>query len=236
MKKRVGNKISAENANWSFSGKTPKNFDEHINKSIPLYKWTHQIGLEVADFFLANNSLTYDIGCSTGVFAKKLSERTKNKKVKIIGIDEIPEMIKKAKYNCKKNKNINLYKADITKITLKKNNLTTSFFTMSFIKPSKRQIIFNKVFKSLNWGGGFLFFDKVRAPDARFQDYINHAFMNFKLESFNPEEVVAKSNSLIGVMEPFSTNRNIDLLKRAGFVDICPVSQLLCFEGLLAIK
>ena len=61
MKKRVGNKISAENANWSFSGKTPKNFDEHINKSIPLYKWTHQIGLEVADFFLANNSLTYDI-------------------------------------------------------------------------------------------------------------------------------------------------------------------------------
>ena len=50
MKKSV-NKISAENANWSFSLKTPKNFDTHINKSIPLYKWTHQIGLEVADFF-----------------------------------------------------------------------------------------------------------------------------------------------------------------------------------------
>ena len=98
MKKKVGNKILAENANWSFSGKTPKNFDQHINKSIPLYKWSHQIGLELADFFLANNSLAYDIGCSTGTFAKKLSERTKNKKVKIIGIDEIPEMIKKAEF------------------------------------------------------------------------------------------------------------------------------------------
>ena len=237
MKKKVGNKISAENANWSFSGKTPKNFDKHINKSIPLYKWTHQIGLEVADFFLTNNSLTYDIGCSTGVFVKKLSERTKNKKVKIIGIDEIPEMIKKAKYNCKKNKNINLYKADITKIKLRKNNLTTSFFTMSFIKPSKRQIVFNKVFKSLNWGGGFLFFDKVRAPDARFQDMMSQIYNEFKSsQGFTPGEILSKSSSLKGVLEPFSSKANIMLAKRAGFKDVMTVFKFLNFEGFLTIK
>ena len=237
MKKKVGNKISAENANWSFSGKTPKNFDTHINKSIPLYKWTHQIGLEVADFFLTNESLSYDIGCSTGIFVKKLSERTKNKKVKIIGIDEIPEMIKKAKYNCKKNKKIKLFKADVTKINLKKNNFTTSFFTMSFIKPAKRQIVFNKIFKSLNWGGGFLFFDKVRAPDARFQDMMVQIYNEFKIsQGFTSDEILSKSSSLKGVLEPFSSKANIMLAKRAGFKDVMTVFKFLNFEGFLAIK
>ena len=45
-----------------------------------------------------------------------------------------------------------------------------------------------------------------------------------------------KANSLIGILEPFSSQGNIDLLKRAGFKDICTVSKLLCFEGFLAIK
>ena len=35
---------------------------------------------------------------------------------------------------------------------------------------SKRQKLFDKIFDSLIWGGDFLFFEKVRAPDARFQD------------------------------------------------------------------
>ena len=75
MKKKVGNKIKAENANWSFSGKTAENFDSHINKSIPLYLWIHEIGLQLSDFFLTNETIAYDLGCSTGAFLKKLSIR-----------------------------------------------------------------------------------------------------------------------------------------------------------------
>ena len=237
MKKKVGNKIKAENANWSFSGKTADNFDIHINKSIPLYLWTHEIGLQLSDFFLTNNSIAYDVGCSTGSFLKKLSVRVKNKKVKLIGLDEIPEMIFKAKKNCKKFNNIKLIKADINKIKLEKNNLTTSFFTMSFTKPAKRQLIFNKIFKSLNWGGGFIFFDKVRAPDARFQDMMSQIYNEFKIsQGFTSDEILSKSSSLKGVLEPFSSNANILLAKRAGFKDVMTIFKFLNFEGFLAIK
>lgn len=237
MKKKVGNKIKAENANWSFSGKTAENFDNHINKSIPLYLWTHEIGLQLSDFFLTNETIAYDVGCSTGSFLKKLSVRVKNKKVKLIGLDEIPEMILKAKKNCKKFNNIKLIKTDINKIKLKKNNLTTSFFTMSFIKPAKRQLIFNKIFKSLNWGGGFLFFDKVRAPDARFQDMMSQIYNEFKIsQGFTSDEILSKSSSLKGVLEPFSSNANILLAKRAGFKDVMTIFKFLNFEGFLAIK
>lgn len=237
MKKKVGNKLLAENANWSFSGKTANNFDAHINKSIPLYLWTHEIGLQIADFFLTNNSIAYDIGCSTGAFLKKLSERVKNKNVKLYGIDEISEMIIRAKKNCKSNKNVKLIKANLLKKKLVKNNLVTSFFTISFIKPSKRQFAFKKIFSSLNWGGGFLFFDKVRAPDARFQDMMTQIYNEYKIaQGFSSDEILSKSSSLKGVLEPFSSDTNIMLAKRAGFKDIMTVFKFLNFEGFLAIK
>ena len=51
-----------------------------------------------------------------------------------------------------------------------------------------------------------------------------------------PDEIIAKAKSLKGVLEPFSTQGNLDLLKRAGFVDIITIFKYLCFEGFLAIK
>jgi len=37
-------------------------------------------------------------------------------------------------------------------------------------------------------------------------------------------------------LEPFSEAANIDMLKRAGFVDILSVYKWICFEGFVAIK
>ena len=98
MKKRkkrltVGNLIKTSEANWSFSGNTHKNFDNHIKKSIPLYDLSHEIGIKISDFFLPNGSKFYDLGCSTGTFIKKLAIRHKKKKIKIYGIDEVKQMV-----------------------------------------------------------------------------------------------------------------------------------------------
>ena len=86
-------------------------------------------------------------------------------------------------------------------------------------------------------GGAFLMFEKVRANDARFQDMMTQIYMDYKIkQGFNEKEIIQKSRSLKGVMEPFSTKGNYDLLKRAGFKDIITVFKYLCFEGILAIK
>ena len=50
------------------------------------------------------------------------------------------------------------------------------------------------------------------------------------------KEIINKSRSLKGVLEPFSDRGNTDLLKRAGFKDIITVFQWLCFKGYLCIK
>ena len=49
-------------------------------------------------------------------------------------------------------------------------DMIASMFTMQFILPKHRQKIYDKIYKSLNWGGAFVLFEKIRGNDARFQD------------------------------------------------------------------
>ena len=241
MKKRkkrltVGNLIKTSEANWSFSGNTHKNFDNHIKKSIPLYDLSHEIGIKISDFFLPNGSKFYDLGCSTGTFIKKLAIRHK-KKIKIYGIDEVKQMVFSAKKRNKKFRNVKILKQDITKINLKEISFISSFYTIQFIRPSKRQKLFDKIFDSLIWGGGFLFFEKVRAPDARFQDITTSLYNDFKQDQgFSSEEILSKTKSLKGILEPFSSKANKLMLKRSGFKDFLTIFKFNNFEGILAIK
>jgi tRNA (cmo5U34)-methyltransferase len=111
------------------------------------------------------------------------------------------------------------------------------YYTVQFIDPSVRQELMDKLYASLNWGGALLLFEKVRGSDARFQDILTTLYTDYKLrKGYTPEEIISKTRSLKGVLEPFSTQGNIDMLKRAGFVDINTVQKYLCFEGFLAIK
>ena len=237
MQKKFINNINYDNASWSFDGKTAKNFDKHINNSIPHYNSMHDIALKFSDFFLSEKTYIYDIGCSTGTFVKRLNERHNIKKHNIIGVDVIKKMCIMAKKNNKNYKNVKIINSKIENLKLKNSLLITSFFTMQFIHPSRRQKIFNKIFNSLHWGGGFMLFEKVRYPDARFQDMVSQVYLDFKLEQgFRSDAIINKSRSLKGVMEPFSSAGNMQLLKRAGFKDIVTIFKFACFEGILAIK
>ena len=123
------------------------------------------------------------------------------------------------------------------KIKLEKADLITSCYTVQFINPKHRQKLINKIYKSLNWGGAFILFEKIRASDARFQDIFAQIYLEFKLKNkFSTHEVINKQKSLKGVLEPFSEYGNLGLLKRAGFKDIIPIFQWFNFKGFLCIK
>ena len=116
-------------------------------------------------------------------------------------------------------------------------DLIVACYTLQFVAPRVRQQVFTKIHAALNWGGGFLLVEKVRAPDARFQDMMSTLYTDYKLEQgYTGDEIVAKTRSLKGVLEPFSSAGNLGLLERAGFVDVTSVFKYLCFEGFLAIK
>ncbi|GGY44547.1 methyltransferase domain-containing protein [Parvularcula lutaonensis] len=233
----VDEHIEADNARWSFGGSVPDHFEDHIGKSVPHYRAGHDMVAAISDFFIHEGSTAYEIGCSTAALCRRIAEQNEGRNFKIVGLEIEPNMVSVAKERTKDYANIEVRQADILSEELEPADLIVSYYTVQFIQPALRQQVIDKIYKSLNWGGAFIMFEKVRGPDARFQDMVSSLYVDFKLQNgFSEAEIVNKTRSLKGVLEPFSTQGNIDMMNRAGFVDIMTVFKHICFEGFVAIK
>ncbi|MEU9506726.1 methyltransferase domain-containing protein [Micromonospora sp. NPDC048170] len=234
----VGQGIVTVNAGWNFSGQVAQSFPEHVRRSIPSYEAGHRLVAEISDFFVRPDSVVYELGTSHGELLCALAERHRQRpETRWIGIDNEPDMVAKARTVAAGLDNVVVENADIVEYELVKTDLVVSYYCLQFIAPKHRQRVVDRIYDALNWGGAFIWFEKVRGSDARFQDLFSLLYTDFKLDQgFTADEVLAKSRSLKSTLEPFSSTGNLDLLKRAGFVDITPVFRHLCFEGVLAIK
>ena len=231
---KVDKKIKTQRSNWKFDKSVVKNFDKHINQSVPFYKISHDLTLKLTDFFLKKKSVCYDLGCSTGILLKEIDKRHNSKNINFFGFDQSKAMLKIARKGKHK---ISFINQDLEKIKFKKSDLVISLYTIQFLQPKYRQELFKKIYSSLNWGGAFIYFEKIRGNDARFQDILNFLYFDFKQEQgLSPINILNKEISLRSVLEPYTIDANLGFLKRAGFKDIMPIAQYLCFKGFLAIK
>jgi tRNA (cmo5U34)-methyltransferase len=235
---KVGHNIEANNASWNFGGDVPDNFVAHIRQSVPLYDEGHELVCELSDYFVSSASVVYEIGVSTGELLHRLATRNRLKREsRWVGIDIEPAMVAKARSHCADLPNVAIVEDDARVFAFEKADLIVAYYTMQFIPPRDRQALFDRIYQALNWGGAFIMFEKVRGPDARFQDIMVGLYNEFKLrQGFSADEVLTKTRSLKGILEPFSTEGNLGLLGRAGFVDIASIMKYVCFEGFLAIK
>jgi tRNA (cmo5U34)-methyltransferase len=204
---------------------------------VPLYNEGQDLICGLSDFFVQDSSVCYELGSSTGVLSAKLARRHARMGARFIGIETVPEMIEQARVECGDLPNLTFVQDDINVHPYDTSDLIVSFCTIQFVPPYQRQALFDRLYQSLNWGGALLIYEKVRAPDARFQDYMSAMYVDYKLErGYSPDEIIGKARSLKRVQEPFSTQGYLDMFKRAGFVDVMSVIKWVCFEGFLAIK
>jgi len=233
----VGEGITAADAAWSFSGPVAETFSTHIERSVPLYREGHNLICKVSDFFVNEGSVCYEIGISVGDLIQKLAAHCPKKNVKWIGLDAEKEMIKKARKNLGGLSNVELLVEDVNLFEFDASDFIVSYYTIQFIHPKYRQKLVNKIYASLEWGGAFVFFEKIRGNDARFQDVLTALYAEFKIDNgYSSEQLLNKSRSLKGILEPFSYRGNMELLNRAGFQDIQIIMSHTCFQGYLAIK
>ncbi len=229
--------IEAANSAWTFDDIAGK-FDEHIASSVPLYRQGHRLIAELAPFFLPKEGQVIEVGCSTGNLAATLLHNNAGREdIHYLGIDPVPSMLEQAQAKLAHDSRASFQCIDLLGAELPAADLLIAYYTMQFIPPSVRQQAYDKLYNSLQWGGALVLFEKVRAPDARFQDIASQLYSDYKLDNgFSEEAIINKSRSLKGVLEPFSTQGNLDLLARAGFTDVMTLAKWVNFEGFLAIK
>lgn len=235
---KVGQEIQTERAGWTFGGNVADTFVDHVRQSVPFYDVGHDLICQLSDYFCLPDSICYELGVSTGELLKKLAAHHPHKPdIQWVGVDREKGMIDKAAEHCRDHPNIALHHDDVLLFDYEKSDFIVSYYCVQFIPARHRQELFDKIYERLNWGGAFVLFEKVRGPDARFQDMMVALYNDFKVRNgFSADEILNKTSSLKGVLDPFSTEGNLGLLKRAGFTDVMSVMKYVCFEGFLAIK
>lgn len=234
----VGNSIRANRGRWSFGGKVADSFVPHIRQSVPYYEDGHALVCALSDFFVRDDSVCCELGTSTGELLSKLTDHhAALEHASFVGIDNEPPMIEAAAARFKDDPRVSLLCDDVVFVDFPKTDLIVSYYSIQFIHPKFRQELIDKIYQSLNWGGAFIVFEKVRGSDARFQDIQSLLYTKFKRDQgFSDTEILNKSFSLNGTMEPFNSSANYDMYGRAGFQDMMTVFRWLCFEGVLCIK
>lgn len=233
----VGQDIAAGNGRWTFGGTVANTFESHIERSVPGYREGHDLVTRISDWFLYDGARALEIGCSTGALLRRMAGWHEGRDVRFAGIEIEQAMADAARKECAEHANVEIELGDALEADLGRCDFIVSYYTMQFVRPARRQELFARIHDALNWGGAFVMFEKVRAPDARFQDIAAALYADHKLsQGFSEAEIVNKSRSLKGVLEPFSTEGNLGLMRRAGFTDVMTVYKNVCFEGFLAIK
>jgi tRNA (cmo5U34)-methyltransferase len=236
MELLVGDGIVMDKSMWNFKGNVVDKFEAHIKKSVPFYSEGQDLVVKLSDYFTQEDSICYEIGCSTGVLSNKLATHLVKRKCNIIGIDVEGDMIEHAKKTYL-SANCNFVCTDILDFSFERNYYTVAYYVLQFVNLANRHLAIRAIYDALFSGGAFCMFEKVRASDAQYQDITKDLYWDYKLENgFSCEEIISKSMSLRGVLEPNTSKENMEMLYNAGFKKLHPLFKYLCFEGILAIK
>lgn len=221
-KTTVDTDLEQVDGEWAFDEEVAKKFDDHVQKSIPLYNELQTRVVKISDWFLQLEDVeyVYDLGCATGTTIQRLVERHgTSAPPEFLGIDLQAPMLEEAREKCGEHDNVNFIQGDISNhLSFPEATMVLSLFTLSFIREEKRREVVNQIYEDLEYGGAFIFVEKTRATSPFFQDIWNEEYWDFKSEQgLTDEAILGKAKTLRGQLRPLSVNEYEKLLADAGF-------------------
>ena len=234
--------ISIVENTWRFDDDVANVFDKHVKQSIPHYENLQNNLASIAEWYLKDNSLIYDLGCSTGTTAIKLSKLSINTNFTLIGYDDNKKMINLAKKKVAKIKKANgkfvFKKKNILQIKkFKKAKLFYSVLLFPFISLNERNSLLNKISKSLDSDGALISVEKIRSNNSNFEDIFNQLYFDFKIQQkLSHEEILKKAKSLRSSMHLFTEDQIKVMLKKNGFKNFEIFFRCFNFIGYIATK
>ena len=243
MLKNKSKDLSIVENTWKFDDNVANLFDKHVRQSIPHYDELQNYLASIAEWYLKDNSLIYDLGCSTGETAIKLTKLSIDTKFSLFGYDQNKKMIELAKKKIKKIKkkgkiSIQFKKKDILKVKkFKKANLFYSVLLFPFLEFKEKNLLLRKISSSLEHDGALICVDKIRSTNSNFEDIFNQLYIDFKVrQKLSHEEIIKKAKSLRSSMYLMSEKQIIHLLKKNGFKNFEIFFRCFNFIGYIATK
>jgi len=224
---------------FTFNDQVAEVFDDMVDRSVPLYSTVIDAIAQLLDQKDQDNLTVYDLGCSTGTTLLELSRRLHHKSLQLIGIDNAPAMLARAKAKAamfSRTDCISFQEGDINCCPLPDADVILCNYTLQFTRPVVRQTLVQRLFQALPENGLLIVSEKVLAGSSfnrRFID-IYHDFK--RQQGYSELEIAAKREALENVLVPFTVEENIALLQQAGFSEVEIFCKWFNFASFVAIK
>ena len=216
-------------------------FDEHINWSIRGYSDLLKDVIAFSRYFVEDDTNVVDIGCSTGKVTQALMEYNKDHapQARYVGVEVAEgffDDLNKRGDTLGKTGSVEFVFDDIRNYRFNNCSLVTSIFTLQFMSKKDRARVINEIYQGLNFGGGFIFAEKIDCENARLQDMMTFNYYDFKREKFDYDDIMTKEQTLRNMLKPNTWKEIEDMLDFAGFKAVEQSWRNHNFVGAIAIK
>ena len=232
----VGDGIRLAGTSWNFD-QAAASFDQHVIRSIPQLTEQREFVARLARFFLRKDALVYELGVATGGLAEAVLRHIDERQISYVGLDISTAMVQHAGHRLARDARFSAEVCDILSYQFAPAALMLSYYTLQFVAVGQREELLRRIHAALTPGGALVVYEKTIAADPRLQDMLGQLYTDFKLDQgFSPQEILNKTKSLQGLVEPCTSEWNKALLRRCGFSVVETIFRNHCFEGYLAIK
>jgi len=215
-----------------FSFDTIKNFDRHIESSIPRYSDIHACIDGILGYFVKDDARIFDIGCSTGKMLKRIDAAYANKRLELIGYDTAENLLPKNSGKCSF-RNVDILSDRAVIINA---DIVFCLFTMCFIPLKLRAALMKKIYSGLVDGGIFICAEKLYAESPKMQNVFTFLYYDFKMKSFNEKEILSKEKDLREIQEPLSASKNEEMFRSVGFSTVEMFWKYYSFAAWVCVK
>ena len=232
--------VKAPVADFKFGKEVAVVFDDMLGRSVPYYAEMQRMIAEMAADFAQPGTNIYDLGCSTGTTMMNLDAAI-NPQVKIIGVDNSPEMLERCRAKLTAHgfeRDYELICADLNNgIQIDNASMVLMVLTLQFLRPLYRDKLIEQILRGLNPNGCLILVEKVLGEDSLFNRlFIKYYYDMKKANGYSELEISQKREALENVLIPYKLLENREMLMRAGFRYCDTFFKWYNFCGMIAVK
>ncbi|MFK7872397.1 MAG: carboxy-S-adenosyl-L-methionine synthase CmoA [Oligoflexales bacterium] len=204
---------------FEFDSQVAHVFDDMAVRSIPLYAQVMHNTVEWVQRSCSNHARIYDLGCSTGTLIRALVDQV-SFPLELIGVDNSEHMLAQAQQKLSGTPNIQWIAADLLQIPLEPCSAVIMNYTLQFLSEERRALLLKRIFTALKPGGIFLYSEKTLSSNATIQHTMTDIYHKFKHQNgYSKNEIERKKEALEKVLIPWSTQKHLQELTCAGFLE-----------------
>ena len=212
-------------------------FDNHIDTSIRGYGDLWQDVVDISQYFVENETMVVDIGCSTGKMLKSMiAQNTFAPHAMYEGIEIEQEFWGSYDEDQRDYHQLLYHKGNVLDYGFYNCSYVTSIFTLQFMSYKDRKQVISKVYDGLLPGGAFVFAEKTMPENVRIHEIRTFTYYDFKRKTFTTDDIMDKERQLRHMTKPSTRQELVDICKEAGFAAVDSFWQNHAFTGFIALK